>query len=78
MEEAKKLSMENEATRKLEEQKIKRESHNKAMNVDLLSCRMHQGNSRPWTYIYFQYVPTPQKDTGSKKGVTKTHTIKKK
>ena len=71
-------SMENEAKRKIEEQKMKREIHNKRMNMDLLSCRIHQGISRPWTNSYFQYVPVQQKDTDSKKGVTKTGTIKEK
>lgn len=72
--EAKKLEMENEARRKLEEEKKKRAVHNKVMNLDLLSCRMSQGISHPWTYSYFQYVP-PQK---SKKKVIKTRTIKRK
>ena len=75
---AKKLSMENETRRKLEEQKIQRELQNKAMNMELLSYRMQQRISGPWTYSYFQHVPTPQKDSSSKKGVTKTRSIKKK
>ena len=70
--------MEREARRKIEEQEKKRELHNKRMNSDLLSCRIHQGISRPWTSSYFQYVPVPPKDTGSEKSVTKTGTIKKK
>ena len=76
--EAMRLSMEREARRKIEEEEKKRELHNKEMNLDLLSCRLNQGISRPWTYSYFQYVPTPQKDTGSVKSVTKTRTTKKK
>jgi len=67
--EAKKLEMENEARRKLEEAKKRREVHNKVMNMDLLSCRMKQGISRPWTYSYFQYVPPKVNDS---KKVTKT------
>ena len=70
--------MEREARRKIEEQEKKRELHNKRMNLDLLSSRMNQGISRPWTYSYCQYVPAPQKDSGSEKSVTKTCTIKKK
>ena len=76
--EAKKLSVENEARRKIEQQKMQRELQNKAMNMDLLSYRMNQRISRPWTYSYFQHVSTPQKDSSSKKGVTKTRSIKKK
>ena len=75
---AKKLSMENEARKKIEEEKRQRELQNKAMNRELLSYRMQQRISRPWTYSYFQHVPTPQKDTSSKKGDTKTRSIKKK
>ena len=67
--------MENEARRKLEEEKKKRAVHNKAMNLDLLNCRMNQGISHPWTYSYFQYVPPPQK---SKKKAIKTRTTKRK
>ena len=48
------------------------------MNMDLLSSRMNQGISHPWTSSYFQYVPVPQKDTGNEKSVTKTRTTKKK
>ena len=59
--------MENEAKRRTEEEKMKREIHNKRMNMDLLSCRIHQEISHPSTYSYFQYVPVPQKDTDSKK-----------
>ena len=76
--EAKKLEAENEARRKLEEEKKKRATHNQAMNLDLLSCRMNQGISRPWTYSYFQYVPVQRKENNSKKRVTKTRTIKRK
>ena len=36
-----KLSMEYEAKRKIEQQKIRREFHNQKMNMDLLSYRMH-------------------------------------
>ena len=67
--------MESEARIKLEEEKKKRGVHNKAMNLDLLSCRMNQGISHPWTYSYFQYVP-PKKDNSKKKA--KTRTMKKK
>lgn len=76
--EAKKLEMENEARRKLEQEKKRRDLHNKTMNMDLLSCRMNQGISRPWTYSYFQYVPVQRKESNSKKRVTKTRTIKRK
>lgn len=77
--EAKKLEMENETRRRLEENTKRRAAHNKAMNFDLLNCRMSQGISRPWTYSYFQYVPPkPKKDNSNKKRVTKTRTIKKK
>ena len=72
------LSMKREATRKIDKQEKKRELYNKRMNIDLLSSRMNQGISRPWTSSYCQYVPAPQKDTGSEKSVIKTRTIKKK
>ena len=36
-----KLSMEYEAKRKIEQQKIRREFHNQKMNMDLFSYRMH-------------------------------------
>ena len=75
--EAKKLEMENEARKKVEEEKKNRGVHNKAMNLDLLSCRMNQGISRPWTYSYFQYVPS-QKYNSSKKKVPKTRAMKRK
>ena len=68
--------MENEARKKIEEEKKKRAAHNKKMNLDLLNSRMHQGISRPWTYSYFQYVPP--KDDSKKKKVTKTRAVKKK
>lgn len=74
--EAKKLEKENEARKRIEEEEKKRAIHNKTMNKDLLSCRMHQGISRPWTYSYFQYVP-PKSGSPSKKKVTKSRTVKK-
>ena len=74
--EAKKLEMENEARKKLEEQKKKRAEHNKTMNLDLMSYRISQGISRPYTFSYFQYVP-PQKGTSSSKKVAKTRKEKK-
>ena len=48
--------MENETKRKIEKQKMKREIPNRIMNMNLLSCRIHQEISRPSTYSYFQYV----------------------
>ena len=74
--EAKKLEMENEARKKLEEQEKKRAEHNKAVNLDLMSYRISQGISRPYTSSYFQYVP-PQKDTSKSKKVPDTSSSKK-
>jgi len=74
-EEARRREIENDLRRNLEEEQKKREEHNKRMNMDLLSFRIGQGISRPWTYSYFQYVPV--KDTSSKNTKKKVRTKKK-
>ena len=67
--------MENEFRKQLEEEQKKREERNRKMNMDLLSYRLGQGISRPWTYSYFQYVPP--KDTSSKSTKKKVRTKKR-
>ena len=59
--EAKKLEMENEARKKLEEQRRKTVEH---IKLDLMSYRTSQGIAYSYTFSYFQYV-SPQKDTSS-------------
>ncbi|XP_065910162.1 inner centromere protein B-like isoform X2 [Dysidea avara] len=74
-EEARRREMENDLRRHLEEEQKKREEHNRRMNMDLLSFRIGQGISRPWTYSYFQYVPV--KDTSKKSTKKKVRTKRK-
>ena len=68
--------MENEARKKLEEQKKKRAELNKEMNLDLMSYRISQGISRPHTFSYFQHAPQ-QKDTSSSKKAADTSSSEK-